>query len=140
MTITKEMQYSISEVLDILKHTDEEEMERIPLDVIKELNSNKDESYVSIIDYTKPLKESKISSKALSMLAYIYKEYLSDDEEKDELDKKLYDNQMKNAEQYSVEKVFEERKANKNEFLPVVIVHESLFRKIINKIKKLFKI
>ena len=139
MTITKEMQYSISEVLDILKHTDEEEMEKIPLDVIKELNSNKDETYISTIDYTKPLKESKISSKALSMLAYIYKEYLSSDEEKEEIDKKLYDNQMKNAEQYSVEKVFEERKANRNEFLPVVIVHENIFKKIINKIKKLFK-
>ena len=95
MTITKEMQYSISEVLDILKHTDEEEMEKIPLDVIKELNSNKDETYISTIDYTKPLKESKISSKALSMLAYIYREYLSNDEEKEELDKKIYDNQMK---------------------------------------------
>ena len=139
MTITKEMQYSISEVLDILKHTDEEEMEKIPLDVIKELNSNKDETYISTIDYTKPLKESKISSKALSMLAYIYKEYLSSDEEKEEIDKKLYDNQMKNAEQYSVEKVFEERKANRNEFLPVVIVHENIFKKIINQIKKLFR-
>ena len=139
MTITKEMQYSFSEVLDVLKHTDEEEMERIPLDVIKELNSNKDESYVSTIDYTKPLKESKISSKALSMLAYIYKEYLCDDEEKEEFDKKLYDNQMKDSEKYSVEKVFEERKANRNEFLPVVVVHQSIFRKLINKIKKLFK-
>ena len=139
MTITKEMQYSISEVLDILKHTDEEEMEKIPLDVIKELNSNKDETYVPNIDYTKPLKESKISSKALSMLAYIYKEYLSSDEEKEEIDKKVYDNQMKNAEQYSVEKVFEERKANRNEFLPVVIVHENIFKKIINQIKKLFR-
>ncbi len=139
MTITKEMQYSISEVLDILKHTDEEEMERIPLDLIKGLNSNKDESYVSTIDYTKPLKESKISSKALSMLAYIYREYLSDDEEKEEFDKRLYDNQMKDSEKYDVEKVFEERKANRNEFLPVVIVHESIFRKIINKIKEWFK-
>lgn len=139
MTITKEMQYSISEVLDILKHTDEEEMEKIPLDVIKELNSNKDESYISTIDYTKPLKESKISSKALSMLAYIYKEYLCNDEEKEEFDKKLFENQMKNTEQYSVEKVFEERKANRNEFLPVVIVHENIFKKIINQIKKLFR-
>lgn len=141
MTLTKEVKYSVSEVLDVLKHMDEDDIDKIPLNVIKNLNANKDEDYVSTIDFKKSLSESKISHNALSMLAYIYREYLCNDSEKMEYDKMLYNNQIKHEENFDTQSLFQNKKTvAENTDLPVNIVHESFFRKILNKIKKFFKI
>lgn len=147
MTITKDLKYSISEVLDVLKHMDEDDVSQIPLDIIKNLNANKDDAYVSTIDFTKPLQENNLSNKALSILAYIYKDYLCTPEEKSEYEKVLYNNQMDFEASSNGSNIFENRKSKleseetvENIDLPANVVHEGFFKKIIDKIKEFLKI
>lgn len=146
MTLTKELKYSVSEVLDVLKHMDEDDINKIPLDIIKYLNENKDTEYVSTIDFTKSLQESTLSHKALSILAYIYKEYLCTPEEKSDFDKILQNNQKEFEKTSNDINLFknrnikpENKNAIQNNTLPLNTVNESFFRKLINKIKNFFK-
>ncbi len=147
MTYTSDLNYSISEVLDILKHISEEQLEKIPLNIIKGLNNHKDDSYISTIDYSKPLKEANLSKKTLSLLAYIYREYLCSNEEKEAYNKILYDNQIAQVGTFDPNSIFGDKSFDSEQVqnteisqnLPIAI-HESFFRKVINKIKSFFKI
>lgn len=141
MVITEEYRYSIAEVLDILKHTKEEEIEKIPLEIIQKLNANKDENYVSHIDFTKELKESNISEQAINILGYIYREYLCNEEEKQKYDKILLENYLKieneKQENYNNQEIFK-KQPNKTE--NTLIVKHNIFTRIINKMKIYFNI
>jgi len=139
MIITEEYRYSISEVLDILKHTKEEEIEKIPIEIIRKLNANKDENYVSHIDFTKELKESNISKQAMNILGYIYREYLCNEEEKQKYDKILLENHIKieknKKDNYKNQEIFKRQERNIENSL---IVKENIFKRIIFKIKAYF--
>ena len=60
MINTKDYSEAITEVLDIIKHLDEEQIEQIPLDFIKMLKERQSTTYIPNIDYTKPLLENKL--------------------------------------------------------------------------------
>ena len=143
MTLTNEYRNAISEVFDVLKHTDDEELDKIPLEIIKYLNINKSNDYISNIDFTKSLVKANLSSKALGILGYIYKEYLCTEEERKEYNKILTRNEKKYQKKLKDNfhgNILFNTKPNYDVKLPTNIKKEGFFEKIINKIKNLFRI
>lgn len=142
---TNEYSIAFSEVLDILQHSELEVIEKIPLEVIKNIKEKASTEYISKINDTD--KEFTISKKAKAILAVIYQDYLCDEEETEEFRKKLIDNEIKHQnqlrKQHNPEKIFEKREIignDKNAFENTQIkpYKESLFRKVLNKIRLWF--
>lgn len=77
------------EVEEVLRYLKEEDRQKIPKDIWEFILRNKDKKYKWEIDKSKPLKEQKLSTETLAILAYINTEFLLDDEKK-ELMKKIY--------------------------------------------------
>ena len=130
---TKEYSEAITEVLDIIKHLDEDQIEQIPLDFIKNLKERQSTTYVPNIDYTKPLQENKLKCKTKVILAIIYRDYLCNEEEQKE-----FDNQLKIKEEKTNNDIFSNRVEHTEDKLKLVPYEKkkSLFRKILDSILK----
>ena len=91
MADTKEdYREAISETLEILQFADEEIINKIPLEVLQKLNSQKSITYISKFKEIEGVSEEKISKKAKEILAVLYRDYICTEEEKIEFDKKQY--------------------------------------------------
>ena len=82
------------ELDEILKHLSCEDLEKIPYDIRKSIEEEKDKSYIWIYDEHKKLSEQNISRKTIAMLSYLNMEYLLDNEQKI-LMKKIHDTNEK---------------------------------------------
>ena len=88
MTETREdYREAISEVLEILQLADEEIINKIPLEVLQKLNSQKSITYISKFKDTQKIQEEQISKKAKAILALLYRDYICSEEERKEFDK-----------------------------------------------------
>ena len=90
---------AITEVLEILKNTDNTYMEKLPEKFKKFLNDNKSTSYIPEIDFSKELKDLKIRKETKELLGIMYLNYWSNDEEKKEYVKLLSENEKKYQEE-----------------------------------------
>lgn len=131
-------QYSeaVSEVLEILKYSDDEIVERIPLEVIKVLNKEKSNTYVPNIDFTKDLSQINLRSETLSLLAALYRDYICTEEEREEFNKMLHEY---NGSKYKNVDVFDKKQnSEKNEETNLALVKQekSIWQKIIGKLFK----
>lgn len=144
MEKTKEKEYrmSLTEVNYILMYTDNQITEKIPINFKKFLEENEALDYCPSIDITKSLKEQDLRKYTLEILALIYRDYICDENQKEEYNKKLQENQKEEDEKYSYENLFKNKKKemiepqNLTENLPAVIKKENIFTKIRNKILK----
>ena len=93
--MNNEYDEAISEVLEIMKYMEEELLTKIPLDVIKKLKQKRLASYKNKFDETHEVDFSKLSDKAIDVLAVLYREYIANEEEKIEFDKMLDENEIK---------------------------------------------
>jgi len=128
------------EVLDILNHTNKEDVEKIPKKFIKFLKDNSNKNYISNIDYTKPIAQMNLKPKTQAILGLIYMKYWATEEGKYEFKQRIKENEIKYQqelrEKYNVDNLFKNSKASKEIVdLPVVIQEETVLQKIINKIK-----
>jgi len=82
------------ELDEILKHLSYEDLEKIPYDIRKSIEDEKDKSYIWIYDEYKKLSEQNISRKTVAMLSYLNMEYLLDKEQRN-LMKKIHDTNEK---------------------------------------------
>lgn len=89
---TKEYSEAVSEVLELLQMSDEGIISKIPLEVIQQMNKNKSKTYKSKFDETKPITESDLSEKAKAILAFLYRDYICSEEEKEEINRILFEN------------------------------------------------
>ena len=138
------------EVLSILAFCDEELIKKIPTQVMRklvEIAADSEESYY--IEKNKKLCEQYITEESKDLISLIFYSYIADENEKKELldawnkNEDVY--QEKLREKYNPDNIFEKRRTTYNEQaitneLAVVEYKETLINKIINKIKKLFKI
>ncbi len=76
---------AVSEVIQILNHTEKEIIERIPEKFIKFLFDNADKEYEPDIDFFDENWENSIDEDAKALLAIIYRDYIASDNEKNEL-------------------------------------------------------
>ena len=141
-----EYREAIVEVLEILKHTDKEIIEKIPKDLLKMWEENKSKTYKPQLDYTKSLNEMNLKPKARALIAMIYREFICTNEEKKELYKKIREKEYIIEKQketvYNADKLFEniEKKKEENKIEEDInlIKKENIFEKIKNIIKKIF--
>ena len=110
------------------------------------IENNKSKNYVSNINPDIPLKEQNIRKETKEMLGIIYRDYLCSNEERINLlkeeEKELTRLEIEKREAYNPDNIFKknnEENSIKNE-VGIVKYKESVIKRIITKLKKLFHI
>lgn len=137
---------AFTEVDIIIKNLTEELRTKIPNGFIKMIEDNKNENYFFEFDENMPINEQQILEETKTILTIIYKDFLCSQKEKEELNKKMMENEMIYQDKYSVEKIFENKK-EQNEFkinreseqLALVKYKSGIFKKILKKIIAILK-
>lgn len=137
---------AFTEVLEVLKHTSQIIVKKIPENFIMFLNENKDDDYVAKIDFSKTDWENDVKEETQAILGLIYRDYIVSPKKRSELIKKEDEDQTRIEneirEKYNSDNIF---KKEENETvvqtinIPVEIKKETFFNKIINFIKGIFK-
>ena len=141
---------AVTEVLDILKHTKKEDVEKIPKSFMDFLEENKSKDYTPNLDHSKSLKDMGIKPKTAGLLGMIYVKYWANEEEKQEFMRKANENEQIYQEElrakFNLNDIFKTEKNNKiketkNENLPMVNEENvNFFMKIWNKLKNFLNI
>lgn len=148
---------ALVEVSEILLNMDNEEFEKIPLEVLDYIEANKNSEYEWEYDKTLSIENQKISEYTLEILTYLCIEYILEGEEKEVAEKWFnlipkIDNQQKNISSTS-NIIFPNNQTNlkKDELnedeikntenkpnvtsTALAIKKENIFRRILNRIK-----
>ena len=145
-----EFQYAnaYKEVLEILKYVQIEDYNKIPKTKIElfETYSNKD--YAFEYNPRKTLNEQNVSKKAKAIIGLLFRDYWATEIQKAKIiAKQKYDRQqieIKKQEKYNSDNIFKNRnqdtkqEKNINNTVSMITYKESIFNKILNKIKSMF--
>lgn len=93
-----------SEVLDILKHTKQEDVNKISPQFMEYLRSNASKTYTSKLDHSMSVKDMDLKPKTRDILAIIYRKYWCNDEELKKFDEMLEQNERKYQESIKLNK------------------------------------
>ena len=141
--------YSLAEAYDIITHSSKEIQNKISPKFMEILISGKDNSYISNLDYNKNL-DDQIQHETKIILGLIYRDYLCDISERQELIKKetelLNRIEQERNEKYSVDNLFKNRPYNqsqeqvqeKQSNQMITYEQPKWYEKIINFFKNLF--
>ena len=132
-----------TEVYTILQELNEEEYNKIPLEIIETLKANMNKEYNYELDEEKELKEQPMLPQTKAILLNIFRDYLSTSEQKEKIIKMQNEerqkNELKKKKKYDVNvfenKTKEKLKQTNNQENELVKYKENIFTKIINKIK-----
>ncbi|MBR0427547.1 MAG: hypothetical protein IJK18_05055 [Clostridia bacterium] len=146
--VSIEFSEGITETLDILNHMSSSDVNKISKKFMDFLERNKSKDYVPNLDHSKKLYEMDLKQKTKAILATIYLNYWCDEEQKEEYTKILKENEKKYQkelrEKYSTDNIFKRNNIQSKEEsviqdnVSIMEYKESVFKKIINKIKKIF--
>ncbi len=135
------------ETLTVLSYFDDNLIKKIPekfLDYLRNLASTS--NYVTHVDVEKKLVNQDISEESKDLIALIYYSYIADEEEKKEIIKswneneRLYEKQLE--EKYNLNNLFKnkaEKIYEEDNILPIEFKEKSIFHKILDFIKNVFK-
>lgn len=149
--VSQEYSEAMAETLDILNHTQKEDVDKISPKFMEYLKNNASKTYESNLDHTKKISDMKLKEKTKVILAIIYRQFWCDKEQKMEFDKTLKNNELNYQkeirEKYNPDSVLKNRKQEnklektiiKNE-ISTVKYKESIFKKFIDKIKNIFRV
>ncbi len=138
------------EVIEVLKYTNRDDVNKIPKDMILLWKQNMKKDYEFQIDKNRPIEEQNLSNEAKAILANIFKDYWATDYQRERIEaKEKYDLEQiekEKYEKYNPNDIFKNR--NKEEIIEDVApdnvamteYKESVFKKFLNKIKQIFKI
>lgn len=138
---------AMAEVIYYLKGIKQEDIDKIPRKFIQYLNENASKEYKCDFDYNKPLKELDILDEARGIIGMIcYNYWCVTEQQKEQYLKKLSMNEQQYQEilheKYNPDNIFENKKLDfiENTTNPTEITEykESIFKKLINKIKSIF--
>ena len=133
---------SYTEVLEILKYLPKSDYEKIPKKEIEFYKNNCDKEYQFSINENLPLNEQNISKKTNAVLVSIFKNYIATEIQKEKLKMilkdNLYQDEQIKQDTYDVNNIFPKKEIYE-ETQSLVQYKESIFRKIINKIKNIFR-
>ncbi len=148
MVIENRYANAFAEVYEILKYLDKNEYKKISLDLIETIKNNRNTNYVYTIKSDKKLKEQKMLPETKAILFNIFRDYLSTEEQKQKI-KKWQLEDLRRLEEEKKKKYNTVVFFNKNVQDTVVsrignelieIKEQSLWKKIINRIKSFFRI
>ena len=129
-----------SEIFELLKHIDKNDLNRVPMDVLAVIKENRNVEYIPNIDFQNI--NDSLSKRARALYVCLYTTYMVEDKaEKDRIKKVLYDNEMEKNKNvsYDIFNKSNEKKNNKKDKEVVLYKKESFIKKIISKIKEIFK-
>lgn len=150
-----EIEYSEAavEVLDILNHTNKEDVARIPQSFIKFLTDISNKSYKAKFNYEQPINGLNLRKQTKELLGFIYITWWCNKEEHEKYKNIIHENNNKKEkikETYNVNDTFKNKKENQehriiqNENVMekniVEYKKENIFKKFLNKILRFFSI
>ncbi len=141
----------VSEVIDILKHSEIEVTQKIPKKFIEFLTKNSDHDYIPDIDYSEENWENSIEEDAKVLIALIYRDYIMSEEEKEKVKEEAEKQEQEIREKYNPDNLFKKNLKIENEKSQddteqevqkslLIIKEEKWYERIINKIKEIFGI
>lgn len=139
-----------TEVYEILSCLNNEEYLKIPKELIEVFEENRNLEYEYEINDEQDLSKQPMLKETKAILLNIFRDYLATPEQNQKIKQWLQEDRVylekKKQEQYS-SNIFEDIKKDEEIYyekaetlLPVEIKKQSIFKKIINKIKRIFKI
>ena len=147
--VSIEYSEAIVEVLEILKYSDDNIIEKIPKKLIEFWQRNQSTTYKPNLDHNKTINEMNLKKKTRSIITMIYLNYLCNDTEKKNISLILKNNEEKYQqelrEKYNTDNIFKNNNKKQEAIQKVVADNvamveykETIFNKIINLIKKFF--
>ena len=138
---------ALTEVLEVLKHTNKQIIEKIPEKFINFLFENSDKSYVPNIDFNASNWDDLVQEETKAILAIIYRDYMISEEERkallleEENERKKEEEALR--EKYNPDNLFKKRYSDtqdevKNTQLAEVKQY-SWYQRLYKKIIKIFK-
>ena len=135
-----------TEVYTILQELNEEEYKKIPPEVVEAIKENRNKEYEYELDDELELKEQPMLPETKAILFNIFRDYLATPEQKAKIirmqNEARQKNELKKQQMYNtnvfVNKLNENQTVNNNETMQIEKYKESIFKKILNKIKSFF--
>lgn len=139
---------AFKEVYVILDSLVEEDYKKIPPELIENIYRNMNQDYKYELDEEQELSTQKMLPETKAILFNIFRDYLSTEEQKQKIirmqKEERQKNELKKKEQYNTDVFANKEKTNNPEIqkeqVSLIKYKESIFKKIINKIKNIFKI
>lgn len=147
-----ELTIASSEINEILKYLSEEQVNKIPLKLRNLFAEIAKEDYKPHIDPQKSILEQRISPKTKDILVIFYRNYWSNTDRRNEINKRLIENeniyQNELSKKYNVDNIF--KKSNNTKIVSeadhnteiqnnmMIIKKNGLISRIINKLRNLF--
>ena len=135
-----------TEVYEIIKQLDEEEYNKIPSEVIKAIEENRNTEYEFDLDEDIELKEQELLPETKAILFNLFRDYLSTPEQKEKIIKMQVEERRKNeqnkSEQYNLD-IFANKPKNRDireEHIELIEYKENIFKRILNKIRQFFHV
>jgi len=150
----REAEYSEAavEVLDILNHTDKEDVERIPQSFIKFLTDIASKTYKPQLNHEQPVSGLNLRKKTKELLGFIYITWWCDKDEREKYKKQIHEENVKKEiikENYNKNNIFKNKKENQenkiiqNESATETSIteykKENILKKFLNKILSFFR-
>lgn len=144
-----DLKYSnaFTEVLEILKYISKEDYEKVPLEMIEIMEDNCSKDYFVEYNPDISLTDQNISEEAQTIIAILFRDYWATPYQKERIEaKEKYDLEKleeEKREKYNTDNIFKNKQegtVRENTNLPIEIKEESFFKKLVNFIKKFFKI
>ena len=139
-----------SEVLEIIKHIPEEDYDKIPSSKIKLFETKANPNHK--LEYNPELTlEQQVSKRAKAIIAILFRDYWATDEQREKIIRKQRNDlnklEQEKVEKYNPDNIFKqndkeilERQEKITETVAMVEHKENIFKRIISKIKSIFKI
>ena len=135
-----------AEVYTILQELNEEEYNKIPPEVIKTIEANRNEEYEYELDDELDLKDQPMLPETKAILFNLFRDYLANPEQKTKIirmqNEARQKNELKKQQMYNADIFANKPKKNlaenSNETMQIVEYKESIFKRILNKIKSFF--
>lgn len=147
MSISLATRQAYSEVDTFLDILSPEEREKIPQKLREIFREEKDNSYKKIINADVPIIEQNLKEETLSIIALLNLQYWCEDESEKERLRNIYNEnetkyQTELREKYNPDNLFKNRTSNieteQIENVSMIEYKESIFSKILNRIRKIF--
>ena len=135
-----------AEVYTILQELNEEEYNKIPPEVIKTIEANRNEEYEYELDDELELKDQPMLSETKAILFNLFRDYLATPEQKAKIirmqNEARQKNELKKQQMYNIDVFANRQKEDKvqtnSEKTQIVKYKENIFKRILNKIKRFF--
>ena len=135
-----------TEVYEIIEQLNEEEYNKIPPQVIKAIEENRNTEYEFELDEDIELKDQELLPETKAILFNLFRDYLSTPEQKEKIIKMQAEerlrNEQKKQEQYNSDVFVNKQKKQpiKEEHTELIEYKENIFKRILNKIRQFFHI